>query len=530
MIISGFFILSYFLFSPYAFPIEEKKCIHVFSSNSWRSYEGAKDLVRSLGITTQMQFIEWRSSGERPKDFPSNPQIVYKNHWENWGNFLGTGNTHKKNFRNYRSARDLVRSLGITTNEQFIEWSSSGERPGDFPSKPQVVYKNQWESWGNFLGTENTHKKNFRSYRSARDLVRSLGITTNKQFREWSSSDERPGDFPSRPQVVYKNQWENWGNFFGTGNTHKKNFRSYRSARDLVRSLGITTRRQFIEWSSSGERPGDFPSKPQVVYKNQWENWGNFLGTGNTRKKNFRSYESARDLVRSLGITTQRQFMEWSSSGERPEDFPYNLQIAYKNQWENWGNFLGTGGNTHKKNFRSYRSARDLVRSLGITTQRQFIEWSSSGERPKNFPSNPPAVYKNDWESWGDFFGNEKIKKWMSYRKAKKYVRENGVKTISELIQWLKSNKRPEDFPPNPDVVYGKLWKSAGDFLGIQWMPFEEARLYVQFLSIDSREEYFEVRRSEGIENELPPNPKKVYESSWNGWDDFLFGHLYAGD
>ena len=112
----------------------------------------------------------------------------------------------------------------------------------------------------------------------------------------------------------------------------------------------------------------------------------------------------------------------------------------------------------------------------------------------------------------------------MSYRQAKNYVQGHGIKTIPELIQWLRSSERLENFPPNPQIVYGQFWKSTEDFLGIRWMSFKEACFYIQFLDVSSKEEYFEMRQSENMENELPPNPNRVYESHWKGRDDFLFG------
>ena len=177
------------------------------------------------------------------------------------------------------------------------------------------------------------------------------------------------------------------------------------------------------------------------------------------------------------------------------------------------------------KSWRSYESAKKLIQSLGITTQVQFRKWSSSGNRPVDVPSSPNKVYQGRWEGWGSFLGTGRTREkiFMSYKKAKKYVQENGLETIPEFIQWLQSSERPEGFPPNPQIVYGKLWKSTEGFLGIQWMSFKEARFYVQFLDVNSREEYFEMRKSENMENELPPNPPRIYESHWKGWNDFLF-------
>ena len=61
-------------------------------------------------------------------------------------------------------------------------------------------------------------------------------------------------------------------------------------------------------------------------------------------------------------------------------------------------------------------------------------------------------------------------------------------------------------------------------------MSFEEARAYVQQKGVASREEYFELRKSEDLMNGLPPNPAVVYASYWKGWDDFLWDEELSED
>jgi hypothetical protein len=34
---------------------------------------------------------KWCNSGQKPEDIPSNPERAYKNQWTSWGDFLGTG-------------------------------------------------------------------------------------------------------------------------------------------------------------------------------------------------------------------------------------------------------------------------------------------------------------------------------------------------------------------------------------------------------------------------------------------------------
>ena len=111
----------------------------------------------------------------------------------------------------------------------------------------------------------------------------------------------------------------------------------------------------------------------------------------------------------------------------------------------------------------------------------------------------------------------------MSYRQGQKYVQNFGIRTVKDLLQWLKSDERPDNFPPDPHIVWDKSWQSTQDFLQIKWMSFQEARAYVQWGGVTNKREYYELRESEGLMNKLPPNPAVIYTPYWKGWDDFLW-------
>ena len=440
------FLFFHLLVSPYLFADQDvTTCESKFSKKQWRSYEGAKEYVQTLGFKTAQQFRAWSRSDERPKDFPLHPRDVYKSEWKNWNEFLGTENVHKKKFRSYEAGQTLMKELGIRTYRQFQKWSQSDERPDDFPSRPDQVYKSKWKSWPIFLGTGNVRKKQFRSYESAQALMRELGIRTHEQFREWNRADKRPNDFPSHPDRVYKFKWQNWGVFLGTGNIYKKTFRSYESAQALMRELSIRTRSQFKEWNRVGKRPNDIPANPNEVYKSKWKGWNAFFG-----KKNWMSYEAAQALMQGLGIKTVRQFKEWNRVGKRPNDIPANPNEVYKSKWKGWNAFFG------KKNWMSYEAAQALMQGLGIKTVRQFKEWRRSSERPNKFPANPNEVYKSKWKGWNAFFGK---RSWRSYESARILMERIGIKTWRQFQEWSRSGKRPEDFPSHPHDVYKSEWK-----------------------------------------------------------------------
>jgi transcriptional regulator of met regulon len=368
------------------------------------SYADAKKLMRELGISSQTQFNEWLKSGERPGNFPSNPARAYKAEWQGFGEFLGTGRVYGKDFMSYADAKKLMRELGISSQAQFLEWSRSDKRPGNFPSNPRQVYKTEWQGFGEFFGTGRVYEKDFMPYADAKKLMRELGISSQTQFKEWSKLGKRPGNLPSQPSAVYTAEWQGWGEFFGTGRVREKDFMSYADAQDLIHELGISSHAQFQKWSKAGKRPGNFPSHPQQVYTAEWQGWGEFLGTGRVSKKDFTSYAEAQKLMRELGISSQAQFNEWSKSGKRPGNFPGSPPVVYTAEWQGWGEFLGTG-RVSAKDFMSYADAKKMMRELGISSSTHFREWSKSGKRPGNFPGNPPVVYKTEWQGWGEFLG-----------------------------------------------------------------------------------------------------------------------------
>ena len=396
-----------------AFALANDNCSKAFSeknnsskTNRFMPYNEAKNFALSLKFRNKRQFEQWARSGNRPHNFPANPRGAYKEEWEGYGIFLGTNNTqhNKKQFMSYSEAKDFAHSLNLHSKRQFEQWARSGNRPPNFPADPRGTYKEEWEGYGIFLGTNNTqhNKKQFMSYDEAKNFALSLKLRNVKQFKKWTSSGGRPPNFPADPRGAYKEEWENWGVFLGTGNIHNRNkkFMSYDEAKKFIQFVGIHSVQQFKDWSKLGKRPPNFPAVPRAVYKDKWQGWRVFLG------KKFMPYNEAKNFVLSLKFRNKRQFHKWAKLGSRPHNFPADPRGAYKEEWEGYGIFLGTNNTQHnKKQFMSYSEAKDFARSLNLHSKRQFEQWSKSGNRPHNFPADPRGVYKEEWEGYGIFLG-----------------------------------------------------------------------------------------------------------------------------
>ena len=62
----------------------------------------------------------------------------------------------------------------------------------------------------------------------------------------------------------------------------------------------------------------------------------------------------------------------------------------------------------HKRHYLPFKRARAAARRLKLKSQEAWWEWSKSGKRPRNIPSNPSNVYRDSgWISMPDWLGYE---------------------------------------------------------------------------------------------------------------------------
>ena len=71
------------------------------------------------------------------------------------------------------------------------------------------------------------------------------------------------------------------------------------------------------------------------------------------------------------------------------------------------GDWLGTGRVDNREGvFRSFSEAREHARSLRIKGPGEWVNYSKSGRRPADIPSNPSLAYKDSgWAGFEDFLG-----------------------------------------------------------------------------------------------------------------------------
>ena len=477
----------------------------------WRPFEEAREFARSLGLKGSN---EWYKS-ERPKDIPAAPYQVY-DEWVSWTDWLGNER------RPFAEAREFASSLGLKTAKEWQLWAGSGNKPRDIPSQPQRYYKG-WIDWQDWLGSER-----WCSFVEAREFARSLGLKGHTDWRKWASSDKRPANIPSNPNLAYE-EWAGYGDWLGTGNIRNeaKVWRPFKKARAYVHSLGLKSWDEWRVWSKSDQRPADIPANPHLSYKEWTGHWSDWLGNTAPYRGGYRPFAEARQFSRSLELKSYEEWCVWRKSGKRPPDIPCNPHQTYR-EWLGYGDWLGNGRVANQfKQYRPFEEARAFVRGLGLGRYAEWCVWTKSDERPADIPASPRNVYE-EWAGFGDWLGTGRSAVFRPFEEARRFARGLGLKSQREWNAWRKSN-RPSDIPSSPQAHYLEFI-SWGDWLGTGYLnnayrkfrPFEEARMAVQSLGLPGQAEWQAWCAAGNRPDDIPVLPSRTYRQEWKGWAHWL--------
>ena len=194
---------------------------------------------------------------------------------------------NRYNWRSYEDAKKFVRSLDLKNENQWRVYCKSGKKPTDIPLTVARVYKKEWNSMGDWLGTGYVapQKRQYRPFKEARKFAQSLNLKNRDEWNAFCKSDKKPDDIPSQPQMVYKKEWEGYGDWFGTGTiaiqVRSANYLPWPEAkivyRRLAKKYGIKHDAQFVKFAQTHKklfadlripiRPRDAYSKEMVWKK-----------------------------------------------------------------------------------------------------------------------------------------------------------------------------------------------------------------------------------------------------------------------
>ena len=314
----------------------------------------------------------------------------------------------------------------------------------------------------------------------ARGFVRQLKLKNQAEWREFSKSDKRPFNMPTRPHVNYVNAgWVSLGDWLGTGTvaTQNKSYKSFKAAKDCIQKLKIGSAKDWYSYADSNDKPKDIPYHPNRVYKNEgWLNWGDFLGTGLVAnyKRKYASFDEVKKYALNNKITSSSEWRKHGKEGKLPFNIPVAIWVTYKDEgWSGWGDFLGTGIiATSNRVFLSYKEAKHFARKQKFKKIKEWWDFVKSDKKPETIPYNPLRTYKGKgWNGWDDFLGTEvlhnKNRKFRSFNEAREFAHSLSLGKRADWTEYTKYNELPFDIPVGVYGVYkDKGWKGWKDFLG----------------------------------------------------------------
>ena len=126
------------------------------------SFEQARKFVQKLKLKNLIEWNQYVKSGNKPEDIPAYPPNTYQDKWISWGDFLGTGkiSTVNREYISFKNAKEHVRKLNLRSQKEWREYCTSGNRPDNLPSAPERFYKDSWKDIADWLGNDTKTKKN----------------------------------------------------------------------------------------------------------------------------------------------------------------------------------------------------------------------------------------------------------------------------------------------------------------------------------------------------------------------------------
>jgi superfamily II DNA or RNA helicase len=250
---------------------------------------------------------------------------------------------------------------------------------------------------------------------------------------------------------------------------------------------------------------------------------------------NWRPYEEAKKYAQLLELKGIKEWFQHTKSENFPKDIPVapNLTLTYKKEFKGFGDFLGTGVIAFKlRKYRSYDKAKKYAQSLKFKNKKEWSEHTKSENFPKDIPAYPDNTYKKEFKGYGDFLGTgiiaPQLRKYRSYKEAKKYVQSLNLKGYEDWLKYKKSKLLPNDIPSTPARTYIKDFEGFGIYLGTgnisnkfkKYRSYEEAKKYAIAQNLKSSKEWNKFTKLKNFPTDIPKRP--IYYKEFEGYGKFL--------
>ena len=140
----------------------------------------------------------------------------------------------------------------------------------------------------------------------------------------------------------------------------------------------------------------DIPLHPAKYYKNEWTSWSDFLGGKHKVPSKFMSFEEAVIYVRNLCIANCKEWQEYCDLGDRPKNLPHSPQKIYKEKWQGWNYFLGTG--LYRQEFYIDVPEEELIDTLKSEMEWDIVQIGMMVERFRDYTDTDEEILEENKE------------------------------------------------------------------------------------------------------------------------------------
>jgi hypothetical protein len=436
-------------------------------SKKYETYEEARAAARALNFSSNLDYkSRYKALDDR---LPGAPSQYFKDKWLGWSDYLGT--SKGKTFYSYEDAKKRVSELRIFTLAQYKDRYRQDPL---LPSNPNLVYEGVWPGFKDFLSTPRLNA--YETLDLAKSAVRSLGISSVDEYKIRYAEDPC---LPSNPNIVYKDEWVGFGDYFGD---HEPLYETVSAASAAAKNLGFRSKKEYLEGYKADPR---LPSSPHQKYAGKWKNWGWDAYLGIDIYKDIRE---AGEVARSMGIACASDYRNLSSSNLR---LPANPPKYYGAAWQGWVPFLLPDACL------TLADVKFVIKLVGIKNSQEYRD---EQKRYSCLPAHPDRMFSTEWIDWYDTCA---IPQPYSYDEAFLLVSSQKLAGTMEYRSFV-TKLGDLRLPRYPEAIYKDVWVNWYKFLGNP-EPYKAKYIPEPYLAWkDSIDEFMEVARGgEAKESQL---------------------------
>ncbi len=153
----------------------------------------------------------------------------------------------------------------------------------------------------------------------------------------------------------------------------------------------------------------------------------------------------------------------------------------------------------------TYDEARDIARREGISSVGEYAKWWKLNQ-PVRMPKRPDRSYKNINFKWSEFLGVKNIfptirKSYVTYDECKLFAHRNNIKSNPQWREFLRNNKKPENIPAHPELIYRGSAKTKGEW--ISYNDFFGTKPLQKIETINKMQEYLIIYKIDSKTNNM---------------------------